>query len=120
MTTTKSSSVRDANVPDLVTGVVNDMRELVEAHVDSLRSDLGDRLVDLGAAIRSWLIALCVAIVTIVLIGLAIAASLVQLGLPVFAALWLVAAISIGAVVALVYRARGTSQKLKGPHASNR
>jgi hypothetical protein len=88
------------------------MRELVEAQVGSLKSDLGGLLVDLGATIKSWLIALCVAIVTAMLLGLALAATLTQLlGIPWYAALWLVAALAVGAVVALVYRARATGRK---------
>jgi hypothetical protein len=55
------SNVRDTDIPDLVAGVVNDARALVEAQVSSLKSDLGDRLGDRGTAIKSWLIALCVA-----------------------------------------------------------
>ena len=99
---TVRSDLRDAPLPDLVAGVVTDMRDLVEAQVDSLKSDL-------GATIKSWLIALCVAIVTAVLLGLALAATLTQvLGIPSYAALWLVTALAVGAVVALVYRARVT------------
>jgi hypothetical protein len=98
------TDLRDAPLPDLVAGVVNDMRELVEAQVGLL--------VDLGATIKSWLIALCVAIVTAMLLGLALAATLTQLlGIPWYAALWLVTALAVGAVVALVYRARATGRK---------
>jgi hypothetical protein len=99
------SDLRDAPLPDLVAGVVTDMRDLVEAQVGSLKSDL-------GATIKSWLIALCVAIVTAVLLGVALAATLTQvLGIPSYAALWLVTALAIGAAVALVYRARATGGK---------
>jgi hypothetical protein len=106
------TDLRDAPLPDLVAGVVTDMRELVEAQVGSLKSDLGGLLVDLGATIKSWLIALCVAIVTAVLLGLALAATLTQvLGIPWYAALWLVTALAVGAVVGLVYRARATGRK---------
>jgi hypothetical protein len=106
------TDLRDAALPDLVAGVVSDMRELVEAQVGSLKSDLSDLLVNLGATIKSWLVALCVAIVTAVLIGLALAATLTQvLGVPSYAALWLVTGLAVGAVVALVYRARATGRK---------
>lgn len=49
------SNVRNADIPDLMAGVVNDARELVEAQVSLLKSDLGARLGELGNAIRSWL-----------------------------------------------------------------
>jgi hypothetical protein len=106
------SNVRDTDLPDLVAGVVDDARELVEAQVSSLKSDLGDRLGDLGTAIKSWLIAVCVAIVTTVLLGFAIAATLTELvGLPSYASLWIVTAIAVGAVIKLVYRARASGHK---------
>ena len=104
--------LRDAALPDLVAGLVDDMRSLVEAEVASVRSDVGDRLVDLGAAIKSWLITLCVAIVTTVLLGLAVAATIAQLGgLPWYLALWIVTAIAVSAVIRLVYWARLTGRK---------
>jgi len=106
------SNVRDTDIPDLVAGVVNDARELVEAQVSSLKHDLGDRLGDLGTAIKSWLIALCVAIVTTVLLGIAIAATLTELvGLPWYASLWIVTTIAICAVAGLIYRARTNGRK---------
>ena len=64
--------VRDLDLPDLVAHTVDDARALVEAQVSSLKSDLGVRLGDLGTTIKSWLIAVCVAIVTTVLLGVAI------------------------------------------------
>jgi hypothetical protein len=104
-------SARDVDLPDLVVGIVDDARELVEAQVSSLKTDLGDRLGDLGTAIKSWLFAVCVAIVTTMLLGLSIAATLTELGIPWFASLWIVTAIAIACVVALVYRARASGRK---------
>ncbi|MEO8706742.1 MAG: phage holin family protein [Kofleriaceae bacterium] len=92
-------------------GIVDDARELVEAQVSSLKTDLGDRLGDLGTAIKSWLFAVCVAIVTAMLLGLSIAATLTELGIPWFAALWIVTAIAVACVAALVYRARASGRK---------
>lgn len=101
------NDARTASLPDLVVGVVDDARQLVEAQVSSLKVDLGERLGDLGSAIRSWLIAVCVAIVTTVLFGIALAATLTEVvGVPWFASLWIVTAVAVGAVAALVYRAR--------------
>ncbi len=100
------TSVRDLDLPDLVAGTVDDLRDLVELEATSLKAHLGERLGELQVAIKSWLIALCVAIVTMMLLGLAIAATLTELGLPFYASLWIVTAIAIGSVVFLVYRAR--------------
>lgn len=106
------ADLRRAPLPDLVAGVVEDARQLIEAEVRALRVDLGDRLGDLGDAIKSWLIAACVALVTTILIGVALAATLTELvGIPLFASLWLVTAIAVVAVAALVYRARGQGRR---------
>jgi hypothetical protein len=106
------ADLRRAPLPDLVAGVVEDARELVEAQVSSLKADLGDRLGDLGDAIKSWLIAGCVALVTAILLGVALAATLTELaGLPLFASLWIVTAIAVAAVAALVYRARSQGRR---------
>jgi hypothetical protein len=104
--------VREIDLPDLVAGVVEDARELVEAQVGSLRHDLGERLGELGTAIKSWLFVVCVAIVTAMMLGIALAATLAQVvGLPWFVSLWLVTALAIAIVVVLVARARADGRK---------
>jgi hypothetical protein len=104
--------VRDLDLPDLVAHTVDDARALVEAQVSSLKSDLGVRLGDLGTTIKSWLIAVCVAIVTTVLLGVALAATLTQVvGLPWWLSLWIVTAAAVGTVVGLVYRARAAGRR---------
>lgn len=106
------ASVRDLDLPDLVAGVIEDLRELAAAEGTSLKADLSSRLGELGIAIKSWLIALCVAIVTMVLLGISIAATLSELGgLPWYASLWAVTAIAIAIVVGLVLRARSDASK---------
>jgi hypothetical protein len=105
---------RDLDLPDLVGGAIDDARTLVEAQVASLRTDLGGRLGELGVTIKSWLVAGCVAIVTAVLLGLAIAATLAEaVGLPWWLSLWIVTAIAVATVVGLVYRARATTSHEK-------
>jgi hypothetical protein len=105
-------SVRDLDLPDLVAGIVEDARALAEVQVASLKSDIGGRLGDLGNTIRSWLVVGCVAIVTAMLLGLALAATLAQVvGLPWWLAMWIVTFTAIGAVVGLIWRARATGHK---------
>ena len=107
---------RDIELPDLVAGIVDDGRALLSASVESLKTDLGSRMGDLGTAIRSWLVAVCVAIVTTVLLGAALAATLTEVvGLPWFVSLWLVTALAIAAVAALVYKARASGRKAVTP-----
>jgi hypothetical protein len=107
-----TNNLRDIDLTDLVAGVVDDARSLVTAEVGSLKLELGERLSDLGDAIRSWLIVACLAIVTTVILGLAIAATLTQVGgMPWYVALWIVAGIEISVVVGLVFRARANTRK---------
>ena len=100
-------SVRDLDLPDLIAGTVDDLRDLVEAEATSLKTHVGERLGELQVAIRQWLIALCVAIVTMILLGVALAATLTEVvGLPNYVSLWIVTALAVGSVALLVYRAR--------------
>jgi hypothetical protein len=94
---------------ELVAGIVEDGRDLVAAHVDVLREDLSIRLAALG----SLLIAIGVFVVTALLAGLAIAASLVALGAPWWVALWAITlvAASIGVWFGLRARALRNSPK---------
>jgi hypothetical protein len=109
------TTARDLELPDLLAGIVEDTRNLVEIQINALRDDVGQRVSDLGTAIRSWLIAFTVAIVTLLLLGLALASTLHEIGLGWFASLWGVTAIAIGAVIFLVYRARANSRKAAHP-----
>jgi hypothetical protein len=91
---------------DLVTGIVDDARDLVGAHVEALRDDMSARLVVLTATLTAALIAIGVFMVTALLLSLALAACLVELGAPWWLALWAVT-LAAGAVgIAFVIRAR--------------
>lgn len=112
--------VHDLELPDLVAGVLTDARELVEAEVGSLREDLGKRLGDLGSAIKSWLFVVCVAIVTAMMLGIALSATLTQVGgLPWWASLWIVTGLAVGIVFALVLRARANGRKATAPKSES-
>ena len=110
--------IRDLDLPDLLVGVIGDARELVEAEVGSLRQDLGQRLGDLGTAIKSWLFVVCVAIVTAMLLGTAMAATLTQVaGLPWWISLWIVTGFAISIVIALALRARASGRRAANPES---
>ena len=113
------SDVRDLELPDLLAGIIEDTRDLVETQISELREDVGHRVSDLGTAIQSWLIAFTVAIVTLLLLGLALAATLHEIGLGWFGSLWCVTGIAIAAVVVLVYRARANSRQAAHPEPTN-
>jgi hypothetical protein len=103
---------------DLVTGIVDDTRDLVEAHVEALRIDMSARLVVVVATLTAVLIAIGVFMVTALLLSLTLVAGLVELGAPwsvAFAAVTLLAG-AIG--IAFVVRARRRSTPIQKPGES--
>jgi hypothetical protein len=105
----------------LVSGIVEDARDLVAAHVEALRDDISARLVTLGATLGLMLIAVGVFVVTGLVLCLAVAASLAVLGAPWWLALWLVtlaaAATGVGFVLRARTRARATGQGVEAAAA---
>jgi hypothetical protein len=102
----RTDDVRALGTIDLVSGVVEDARDLVGAHIEALRDDMSARLATLGATLASMLIAIGVFVVTAVLLSLAVAASLVAVGAPWWTALWIVT-VAAGAIgVGFVFRTR--------------
>ena len=98
---------------ELMSGIVEDARDLVGAHVEALRDDMSNRLATLGATLASMLIAIGVFVVTAVLLCLAVAASLVAIGTPWWLALWIVT-LTAGAVgVGFVMRARAKARAVE-------
>jgi hypothetical protein len=119
MTRAVVSLVQDARTLgtiDLVTGIVDDTRDLVEAHVEALRNDMSARLVVVTATLTAALIAIGVFMVTALLLSLTLVAGLVELGAPwslAFAAVTLVAA-AIGTAFVVRARRRFTSTQKTG------
>lgn len=112
----RTDDVHALGTVDLVSGIVEDARDLVGAHVEALRDDMSARLATLGATLGSMLIAIGVFVVTAVLLSLAVAASLVALGTPWWAALWIVtfsaAAIGVGFLFRTRAKARAAGQSV--------
>jgi len=90
----------------LVSGIVEDARDLFAAHVEALRDDMSARLVTLGATLGSMLIAVAVFVVAGLVLCLAIAASLTALGVACWVALWIVTLAAAAIGVGFVFRAR--------------
>jgi hypothetical protein len=77
----RADEIRALGTVDLVNGIV-DTRDLVGAHVEALRDDMSTRLATLSATFASMVIAIGVFVVAALLPSLAIAVSLVALGIP--------------------------------------
>jgi hypothetical protein len=94
----------------LVSGIVEDARDLVAAHVEALRDDISARLATLGATLGWMLIAVGVFVVTGLVLCLAIAASLAAFGAPWWLALWLVTLAAAATGVGFVLRAQARAR----------
>ncbi|CAN5897805.1 hypothetical protein BH11MYX2_BH11MYX2_06260 [soil metagenome] len=97
---------------DLLSGIVDDTRELVSANVEVLRTDITGKLSVLGATLSHSLIAVAVFIVTATLLCLALSATLVAFGIPAWAALWGVTLIAGAIGYSFVRRAKAASKAL--------
>jgi len=107
----KPSNDRDARgVIEVVEEIIDDVRDLVGAHVDALREDTSARFASLGTAIASALLAYSFTIVAALLAGIALALTLVALGLPAWAAFWIVA---VGVALVGVGLVRRTQRKVR-------
>jgi hypothetical protein len=95
----------ERGVVEIVEAIIDDTRDLVGAHVDALREDMTTRFASLGATLTSTLLAFSITIVTALLAGIAVAMTLIALGLPAWAAFWIVTAAAAGLGVGLVRRA---------------
>lgn len=110
--------LRGLGTIDLVGGILDDTRDLVAGHVDLLRDDISQRLHALGATLSSLVVAIGLYVVTAILLGLAIVASLVAVGVPAWLALWLVTVISGAIATRYALRTRDNARATAHPDAS--
>jgi len=104
----RSEAPGERGVVELVEAIVDDTRELVGAHVEALRGDVTEGLTSLGATVTSSLLAFSLIIVTALLAGISLAVTLVAIGLPAWAAFWIITATygALGFVLVLRVRTR--------------
>jgi len=112
------SKIDDAHgTVELVGSIIDDTRSLVGAHLEGLRDDLGEQVSALGSAVTSSLVAFSLIIVTALLVGIAMAESLVAFGVPSWAAFWIVAIAVAALGGCLVHRARAHARTTKAAAA---
>lgn len=121
----------DIELPDEVADFVEDARARVEVlventriqieeHARTLGTEVGERLTELGGVIQASLIALALAMVTAMLFAFAVAATLMEIGLPLYGALWIVTGVAIATIAVLVQRARRGGRRLVAPWVRDR
>ncbi len=96
---------------DLVGGILADTRELVGAHAERLRDELTADLRDLGAVLRATMLAGAAGMVATTMVGIAITVTLVALGLPAWAAAWIVVILAGILAGVFIQKLRATSVK---------
>ena len=118
--------VADIEIPELVAVIVEDARSRVEVLVEDTRArietearalgtDMAERLTGLGNAVQASLIAVAVAMVTAMLFGLAVAATLTELGLPLYGALWIVTGLALTGLALLLRTAWRSGRRVIAP-----
>jgi len=100
------NEVNNRGVVEIVEAIIDDTRDLVDAHVESLREDMSARLSGLGDAVTSSLLAFSVTIVTTLLLGIAIATTLIAFGLPIWASFWIVTVLGAATGYGLIRRVK--------------
>ncbi len=121
----------DPEIPDVVAVIVEDARARVEVLVQDTRarietearalgSDLAERLAELGNAVQASSIAVAVVMVAAMLLGLAIAATLYALGIPLVGALWIVTGAALVVVALLLRSAWRSGRRVIAPLFRNR
>jgi hypothetical protein len=115
---TSAREVRDASVSDLVSGIVSDTGDLLGAHVSAVRNELAEGLRDLRDQTRATIYVTAAMITAAIMVGLALAMTMVAFGLPGWLAYWIVAALSVIVLVAL-QRRRSKAAHKTGPAAGD-
>lgn len=104
----------DGSTLGLVSGVVNDMRELVSAHVSAARLEIKDELRQLTKSMKKAVAAAVIGGVGAILIGLALGWLLVDAGLPAWAGHGIVGVLAATVAVVLGLAAKNQAKDNDG------
>lgn len=96
---------------DLLGGILSDTRELIGAHADRLRREIQGDLKSFKQVLVASVIAGLAVMVASILLAAAIAATLYFLGLPIWAAAWVVFVVAAAGAAVFVARMRATSME---------
>jgi hypothetical protein len=98
----------DLGTGDLLGGILADVRELLAAHADRLRTEVSGDVRALGRLVKATVVAGAAAMVALTMLGIAIAATLVAVGLPAWLASWIVVVIAGAGAGLLIAKMRAT------------
>lgn len=109
---TDPNAAREAqksSVSNLVSGIVSDTGDLLGAHVDSIRNEIKEGLGDLRDRLQAFVVAAVVGLLAAIIIAFALGFTLVRLGLPTWAAFWIVGGVLLAVSAGFILRARKAS-----------
>jgi len=101
---TTMKDITDASIPQLISGVVNDAKEIAAGHATKARDEIKEEFAGLKTYLLKVAIAVGIGILGAILLAHAVALILNALGLPQWAAYLISAAIAIGAGVIVIKR----------------
>lgn len=102
------------SVKSLVGGIVSDARDLASAHLEQIRRESKESVEDLGETVRAGALAAAAMVVTLVAVCHALAITMVALGLPPWAAYWIVVVLASGVAALMLLRAKAKARSTRG------
>jgi hypothetical protein len=107
-----SSDVTNASIPELISGVVSDAKEIAAGHATKARSEIKEEFTGLKQYLMKVLVAVGLGIMGAILLSHSFALGLDALGMPQWAAYLIAAVIFIGIGVILVKRMPSDKSKI--------
>lgn len=111
MTNLDPSNPDELGTTDLLGGILADGRALIGAHADRMRHEIQGDLKSFKQVLVASVIAGLAIMVASILLAAAIAATLYVVGLPIWAAAWVVFVVGAAGAAVFVARMRATSME---------
>ena len=106
-------TVHDASVTELLSGIVSDTGDIISAHVDDIREEVGNGVRDLRTRAVFGAVVAGASLAAVIALIIALDVTLMALGLAPWLACWLVVVVAgAGAFLAI----RGTKSRLARNH----
>ena len=105
-------TISAASTPELFAGLISDAKELAIGHLGRMRGEIGDEFVQLKLFLAKVAITVGVVVVGSVLLGHALAAGIVALGVPWWAGYLIAAVISFVVGGAMLKRMPGDKKNM--------
>src|SRR5688500_12766768 len=107
-----NNNITDASIPELISGVVGDAKEMVAGHASNMRDEIKDEFKGLKMYLMKVAVAVGIGILGAILLAHAFALALDAIGLPEWLAYLIAAAISIGAGMLVIKRLPGEKKDI--------